>query len=69
MNSKELKLIMQRQHVTVSDIAGTLNMTSAGARKKIDGRTAWSVKQMDAIAESMHMSNDEILNVFFTAQD
>lgn len=65
MNTEKVNAIMSRKGITTGDIAHAMDVTERTAARKIKGQSPITCKQAEAVANLLHMTDEDYLGVFF----
>ena len=66
MNIQKLKGKLAECDITISAMADMLGISYTAMHNKMHGRSQFTQGEMRTIAERLKLTNDEIMNIFFT---
>lgn len=65
MELKELKTLLFNQKKTYREIASRLNMGTNTFSNKLNGKTSFTVREIEKLVEILNLSPDDIVKYFF----
>lgn len=68
MNIPELRAEMARQKISIPKLADLINMNKSNLYPRMRGETPFNQKDIANIAKALNLSNDKIMEIFFTEE-
>lgn len=66
MNISELKAVIAKNGMTVPKLAEAIGISKKALYMKMEEETAFTQKEISAIARVLSLSNEDIILIFFT---
>lgn len=67
-NTLKLKAKILENGKTIQSLAEELEMSVNTLSFKVNNKREFTIKEVDAIKEALHLSNQEIMDIFFSAK-
>ena len=65
MNERELRAAIARNGLSAPKLAKRIGINKKTIYKKMRGETQFTQKEISAIAEQLHLTDDDLLAIFF----
>lgn len=65
MNSKELKVEMIRNDISIPKLAEKIGISKKAMYSKISGQSSFNQREISAIADVLELSNERLCEIFF----
>lgn len=65
MNIKELQVEMTRKDITLKHLAGAIGITLSGLYNKINGKTDFTLPEVQAMVKLFNLSDERMKDIFF----
>lgn len=68
IDAKKLKSEIRKNGITQEELARKSGMDPATLNKKINGKSMFTVNEVQAIASELNIGNDELIDIFFAKE-